>query len=262
MRWLPLVGLLWGCADAAPAVDVSRAVITMPSGDVPALVFLTVRNTGAVPLFLERLEVAQVGPVTLRTEAAHRMGGEPAPSSLRMPALEAVPRILVPAGAQLRLTPGGYTGVVEADQPALVAGEQRELTLHFERAAPVVVRAGVVLYADLETALGGEADTSDAPSAAAGARLYASDGCAACHGVQGWGDGPVARTLAPPPRDFRRADGFRNGSDVEAIAQTLATGLPGGGGMPLYPHLTLAERRSLALFVHSLRDTTLQHRAP
>jgi mono/diheme cytochrome c family protein len=66
----------------------------------------------------------------------------------------------------------------------------------------------------------------------------------------------VARTLNPPPRDFRTASAFKNGADEGAIAQTLATGIPGGGAMPLYAHLTDRERRSLALYVISLRTPT------
>jgi high-affinity iron transporter len=90
-------------------------------------------------------------------------------------------------------------------------------------------------------------------SAAEGRALYRANGCASCHGPNGWGDGTVGRTLTPPPRDFRDAQAFRNGTDVASIAQTIATGLMTGGAMPRYPHLTNAERESLALYVISLR---------
>ena len=40
--------------------------------------------------------------------------------------------------------------------------------------------------------------------------------------------------------------------DERAIAQTLATGIPNGGSMPRYPHLSEIQRRSLALYVLSL----------
>lgn len=101
----------------------------------------------------------------------------------------------------------------------------------------------------------GEAPTRSAlPSAAAGAVLYAQNGCARCHGPSGHGDGPVGETLDPRPRDFRDASAFKNGIDTGAIADTIATGVPEGGRMPTFGHLTATERRSLALFVISLRD--------
>lgn len=112
--------------------------------------------------------------------------------------------------------------------------------------------------------------TVPAPSADAGRELYGEHGCASCHGRDGQGDGPVGRTIDPPPRDFRDAAAFRQGTDVAAIAQTLATGVtsrpPGTGApdrahdhrlvMPRFDHLSESERRSLALFVISLRSQT------
>ena len=95
---------------------------------------------------------------------------------------------------------------------------------------------------------------SPPPTAAVGRELYASNGCASCHGANGHGDGPVAKTLVPPPRDFRDASAFKNGTDVAAIAATLASGLSrDGGSMPQFKHLTRDERASLALYVISLR---------
>ncbi len=91
-------------------------------------------------------------------------------------------------------------------------------------------------------------------SAEAGRVLYGQNGCAACHGPNGHGDGPVGRTLDPQPRDFRDASAFKNGTDVPAIAGTIATGVPEGGRMPRFGHLEESERRSLALYVISLRD--------
>jgi len=87
-----------------------------------------------------------------------------------------------------------------------------------------------------------------------GRELYASNGCASCHGASGHGDGPVAKTLVPPPRDFRDAAAFKNGADVAAISATLASGLSRDGGrMPQFQHLTRDERASLAMYVISLR---------
>jgi len=244
------------CADQAPSVEVERVVVTLPGGGAPALLFMTVRNTGVLPLFLMRAEVGGAGVASIRTETPHRMPIGSADDD-PMATMSTVDSILIPAGAVLRLAPGGYTGVLEGVSQALVAGEQRAVTLHFSRAQPVTVQARVAQYADLDALLAGDGTSdSEPPSIDEGRRLYASDGCAACHGVLGNGDGPVARTLNPPPRDFRTATAFKNGADEASIAQTLATGIPGGGAMPLYAHLTDRERRSLALYVISLRMPT------
>lgn len=244
------------CADKAPLVEVERVVVTVPGGGAPALLFMTVRNTGVLPLFLMRAEVGGAGVASIRTETPHRMPMGSVEGDA-MPTMTTVDSILIPAGAVLRLAPGGYTGVLDGVSQALVVGEQRTVTLHFSRAQPVTVQAQVAEYGELDALLAGDGTTDRTPpSTAEGRQLFASDGCAACHGVLGIGDGPVAPTLNPPPRDFRTAAAFKNGADEASIAQTLATGIPGGGAMPLYAHLTDRERRSLALYVISLRTPT------
>ena len=97
-------------------------------------------------------------------------------------------------------------------------------------------------------------ERSAVPSAEQGRALYLSNGCATCHGPNGQGDGPIGRTLDPRPRDFRDVAAFKNGTGIASIAQTIATGVAAGGAMPLFAHLTNAERRSLALYVTSLRN--------
>ncbi len=111
------------------------------------------------------------------------------------------------------------------------------------------------------------------PTAREGRALYAENGCASCHGSSGRGDGPVASTLDPRPRDFHDVAAFKRGFDVPAIAQTLATGIlvaaPEGTGdsgaplhhkqgMPKFDHLSETERQSLALYVMSLHNDTRQ----
>jgi high-affinity iron transporter len=95
-----------------------------------------------------------------------------------------------------------------------------------------------------------------AADVARGQALYAANGCGTCHGLEGRGDGPVAKTLNPPPRDFRDASAFKNGVDAGSIAKTIATGLTRDGGqMQSYFHLSDRERHLLALFVISLRES-------
>lgn len=93
-----------------------------------------------------------------------------------------------------------------------------------------------------------------APTIEEGRTLYSENGCANCHGRNGHGDGPVGRTLTPPPRDFRDAAAFKRGTDEASIALTLTQGLGSpGSAMPAFGHLSERERRSLAEFIISLR---------
>lgn len=110
---------------------------------------------------------------------------------------------------------------------------------------------------------------AELPTAREGRVLYGDNGCASCHGEKGYGDGTVAATLEPKPRDFRDVSAFKNGFDVQAIATTIAEGIlqhaaPATGatgapvhhqqGMPKFPHLSDVERQSLALYVMSLHS--------
>ena len=122
----------------------------------------------------------------------------------------------------------------------------------------VAILAGSVLVA---------CDRVASPSADAGRELYKQNGCASCHGADGHGDGPVGKTLEIRPRDFRDAAAFKQGADLESVTATIATGVIGGLGtprspnpahhhdqvMPRFDHLSEGERRSLALYVISLR---------
>ena len=108
-------------------------------------------------------------------------------------------------------------------------------------------------------------DTSGAREAevARGRDLYGQHGCATCHGLTGRGDGPVGKTLTPPPRDFRDAAAFKNGADPSSIANTLATGLTRDGGqMQSYFHLSDRERYLIARYVISLRESTTSGAMP
>ena len=74
--------------------------------------------------------------------------------------------------------------------------------------------------------------------------------CATCHGETGAGDGPAAVALNPKPRNFGK-DPFKQGSSVEEIFATLATGVP-GTPMVGYAHLPEAERWALAYHVNEM----------
>ena len=67
------------------------------------------------------------------------------------------------------------------------------------------------------TALAGDAE--------AGRSLFMAN-CMACHGADADGNGPAARALKPPPRNFSDPD-FWKGKTDEDLAQTIRSGRPG-----------------------------------
>jgi mono/diheme cytochrome c family protein len=112
------------------------------------------------------------------------------------------------------------------------------------------------------------------PSVSQGRALYQANGCASCHGSEGHGDGRMAPHLPASPIDFRNVSLFKRGTTEDAIAKTLAEGISIEHPMPVlhqthhellmpkFDHLTVTERRSLALYVISLRADDNQRRLP
>jgi len=109
--------------------------------------------------------------------------------------------------------------------------------------------------------------SAQAPSVVEGQSLYRANGCAGCHGSSGHGDGPLAATLPSSPPDLRYPASFIKGTSESDIAKTLAEGISNSQGtvpqlhhthhelsMPRFAHLSEHERRSIALYVISLRE--------
>jgi mono/diheme cytochrome c family protein len=104
------------------------------------------------------------------------------------------------------------------------------------------------------------------PSVGQGRALYEENGCSSCHGPGGHGDGPLASKLPAKPIDFRDVSQFKRGTSEDDIAKTLADGISIVHSipalhhthhellMPSFGHLTETERRSIALYVISLRS--------
>jgi mono/diheme cytochrome c family protein len=104
------------------------------------------------------------------------------------------------------------------------------------------------------------------PSVAEGRSLYETNGCASCHGPQGHGDGPLVARLPSRPIDLHYSSLFKRGADQDSIVQTLTEGVAIAHFspelqqthhmliMPKFDHLTETERRSIALYVISMRD--------
>ncbi len=89
-----------------------------------------------------------------------------------------------------------------------------------------------------------------------GAKLFAAQGCAQCHGAQGRGDGPASKGLigsggikAFVP-DFA-VQPLKRRADAKALFTTLTTGLD-GSPMPAYDALPVADRWALVAYVLSL----------
>jgi len=108
------------------------------------------------------------------------------------------------------------------------------------------------------------------PSITEGRALYQENGCAGCHGPDGHGDGPVAPNLPAKPIDFRDVSQFKRGTSEDDIAKTLVEGISILHSipalhhthheflMPQFNHLTKTQRRSIALYVISLRAENSQ----
>ncbi len=89
-----------------------------------------------------------------------------------------------------------------------------------------------------------------------GNALYTRYGCTVCHGMEGRGDGPIAYTLKPPPRDFRELGAYRIGRDVVTIAGTLKDGIPDNRSMLPFTHMKDEERFKIAMYVASLQPSS------
>lgn len=91
-----------------------------------------------------------------------------------------------------------------------------------------------------------------APDLAKARGLY-SQQCAACHGMTGRGDGPLANTLNPPPINFLDRSRFRERT-LLGLYNTIAHGVQ-GTSMQAYNGLSENERWSLAFYVGQLATT-------
>lgn len=88
-----------------------------------------------------------------------------------------------------------------------------------------------------------------APDLARGADLYAGE-CAACHGDNGAGDGPMAAGMQPPPIDFRDRERYRQRT-LYGLYSTITQGVA-DTAMQAYHELPAADRWALAFFVGAL----------
>lgn len=112
----------------------------------------------------------------------------------------------------------------------------------------IALLAAVGLGACSEAELG--APKAASPDLVRGHELYLRNGCAVCHGDSGRGDGKLAATLAPPPRDFADKTAYKQGGELAQIEASIRAGL---GAMPAYAHLKPADLRAIARYIQSLQ---------
>lgn len=137
-----------------------------------------------------------------------------------------------------------------ASQSKMAADAQALEAAIEARAEPTLVagRATALAQAVLvEYRLGATPDT--VPDIAGATALYLQQ-CAACHGANGAGDGPMSANLDPPPIDFTDAQRASQRSPF-ALYQVISQGLP-GTSMASYAHLSDADRWALAYYVGNL----------
>ncbi len=91
-----------------------------------------------------------------------------------------------------------------------------------------------------------------------GRQLFASGGCASCHGNEGRGDGPAAASFPVKPRNFT-AGRFHRGSRTADIYMTLATGLDGTPMAAFSKVLGPDDLWDVAMFVHTLVPAVADH---
>ncbi|NMO16956.1 c-type cytochrome [Pyxidicoccus fallax] len=116
--------------------------------------------------------------------------------------------------------------------------------------APGVSRDCGALVEDLVLA-GGLARSPRRPPDLERGKVLFQQNCAACHGVDGSANVPIAATMEPAPANFQDAE-LMGGLTPYKAFNTTSFGVP-GTAMPAYPTLTEEERWSLAFFVFTMR---------
>ncbi len=233
---------------------VDRAAATVLFADAPVAAFLTIANTGPADT-LTKVESDIAEYAWVATRQPHRMRGMTGAGL--PPILMPADPLRVPARRSTPLTPGGNPLVFYELRRPVRPGDTIPLRLTFASGTIIDTRVPVVDYDAVEAVIDPRASAripaGEVPTPELGLTLYRANGCAACHGIAGRGDGPVSATLTPRPRDLTDPASYRMGSEVGIIARTLGAGLAGAGSMPLFAHLTNHERHALALYVHSLQ---------
>lgn len=139
------VALLAACSSAGqpPSGGISvrdawaRSSSAMASA---AAAYATITNAGAAPDAL----VGASSPAAATVEVHETITmGSPAASSSGMMGMQPVARVEIPAGGSLQLKPGSYHVMLIGLARDLTVGDTIDLTLTFEKAGPITVKAQV-----------------------------------------------------------------------------------------------------------------------
>lgn len=132
-------------------------------------------------------------------------------------------------------------------QAVLIADAEKLVRLVQAKAsAPQIAAAAGELRWHVIAAYNVPVRPKTAPDLKRGAVLYAGQ-CAACHGAQGKGDGPLAKGLEPPPSNFHDLERMAQRS-VYGLYNTITLGVA-GTGMASFSQLSEEDRWALAFFV-------------
>jgi protein SCO1/2 len=125
---------------------VTQAVVAEPASQDEAAAYLTIRNDTPQ----EDTLVAVAADLAVRAEVHETMGEG------QMRHMMPMPRLVLPARTETKLSPGGTHVMLLQLRRKLQAGDAVTLYLSLTRAGAVEVRATVVPYAELERALKGD----------------------------------------------------------------------------------------------------------
>ena len=93
------------------------------------------------------------------------------------------------------------------------------------------------------------------PDPAKGKQIYQLY-CVTCHGENGDGQGPVGRTLNPPPRDFTQGE-FKFGGADQDLFDIITNGAAAKGGSPLMAPwgavISEQDRWAIVAFIRTLK---------
>lgn len=137
-----------------------------------------------------------------------------------------------------------------AAQPLLLSQAAHLVTLIYDKRPGTEVNAlAQQLYWQIIRTYNVAIAPRRAPDLATAATVYQSH-CAACHGLQGQGDGPAGANLDPAPRNFHERQSVDQRS-VYGFYNTITLGVE-GTGMGSFRTLSEDERWGLAFYVSTL----------
>lgn len=123
-------------------IRVAQVIVVAPAPGAPAALYARITNRSSIADSLVGLSTPEADSVRLHDQVTHG-------AVMRM---RLVPSVVLPAGADVRLAPGGLHGMLFSSRPALTVGDTIPITFHFGHSEQTVA-ARVVSYAGLERAL-------------------------------------------------------------------------------------------------------------